>query len=85
MKKFPEFAKALDSRGENVEKKKKHFFSDDEENCSKYKNTLKEIKKYATYPKLLPEDFYPQYGSIFKRLENTSKSFVIFTCDKHAS
>ena len=75
--KFPEFARALDSRDGNLEKKKKHFLSDDEEKPTNYKNTLKEIQKYATYPKLWPEDFYPQYGYIFKRLDKASKSFLL--------
>ena len=75
--KFPEFARSLDSRDGNLEKKKKHFLSDDEEKPTNYKNTLKEIQKYATYPKLWPEDFYPQYGYIFKRLEKAAKSFLL--------
>ena len=76
--KFPEFARSLDSRDGNLEKKKKHFLSDDEDDAdSKTKTTLQEIKKYISHPKMSASKFFEEYGNTFQRLQVAAQFYLI--------
>ena len=57
---------------------KENFLSDDEDDDgSKARTTLQEIKKYISHPKMSASKFFEEYGKTFQRLQAAAQFFLI--------